>query len=131
VRKLAVVALFVLPLASCSLLEGDAANQRVTRMMLGWAEGGENLTVDVQTAIAQWYEGAAFIPERDVLGQASMDFNAWRREKNLNRKIESWEIVSVTAEPETDPPVSIVSVTIEGEPYAMRVQEGQPIEWAN
>ena len=56
-------------------------------------------------------------------------FNAWRGEKGLARKISRYKITDMEAVEDADPPAVIVTVLIEGEYYEMYVPEGEQISW--
>jgi hypothetical protein len=133
-RRISVLLMAMVLLAAglavaCYSMEEHGARTRVEMMMNGWSKGGRTSSGDIQTAVCMWYEGSLLITDRDTLGQASVDFDIWRREKDLYRELERWEIPSIAKESDAEPRVWIVSVDIEGDPYRMRVQEYVPIEW--
>jgi hypothetical protein len=56
-------------------------------------------------------------------------FNAWRGEMGLARKISKYKITDMEVVEDADPPAVIVTILIEGAYYEMYVPEGEQIYW--
>ena len=107
----------------------EKAKIRVKYILNGLHEGPGKTTSEVQKAVSQWYQGSPSIPDRNTLAHASDQFEAWLREKNLYIKIIRYEITEATLVKGSDPPVVIVSCTIEGKPFKMQVPKDDRINW--
>jgi tetratricopeptide (TPR) repeat protein len=83
-----------------------------------------------QKALCFWYNGTAVV---DALEQsfASDSYDRWTVAGGLEKGLTSFEITgsTVDAEAATDTPTALVSGTIDGRPFTMRVPKGKPIEW--
>jgi hypothetical protein len=107
----------------------EKAKLRVKHILNGLHEGPGKTTSEVQKAVSQWYQGSPFISDRNTLARASDQFEAWLRKKNLYIKITRYEITEATLVKGSDPPVVIVSCTIEGKPLKMQVPKDDRISW--
>ncbi len=120
-------------LVALYFVDRDAATRkatlRVERMMDGWLEGGTGSNGATQDAVFQWNHGTKFLPEDKSVGQASRDFDDWRRERNLYRKISSYRIEAVGIEKGSKPRAVRVDLVIDDRPFALRVVRNRPIEW--
>ena len=58
-------------------------------------------------------------------------FTRWCQEKNINRRLSSYEILAIDVQKSPPPATALVSVRIEGISYRMRVVEGQRIAWVD
>jgi hypothetical protein len=105
------------------------AKGRVTGMMDGWVAGGLSADGHVQEAVMLWYDGTKYPPDNELLLQASADFDAWRRAKKLFREIDGYTIERVVSAGTRQSPEFHVFIDIEGEPYGLKVIDGEPIEW--
>jgi hypothetical protein len=111
----------------CSSLGKDGARRRVTVMMDAWRAGGTSSDGNMQEAVSMWYQGARAIADDVELSRAASKFDAWRRQKQLYGSFQRWEITAIDPDPAT--PAMIVALNIDGKPYRMRVESGEPIEW--
>jgi hypothetical protein len=112
-------------LASCQ--EGNVAKSRVKCVLEGMkVEGAAGGGGSMQMAIGQWAKGVEAIINPNEELQAENGFKAWAEQKKLYRKISAYEVLDTQSDGETQ----VVSVTIEGDPYAIRVRPRQPMTWA-
>lgn len=107
--------------------EAHSARERVRRVLDGMKRGG-----DRQAAIALWKEGTLHLPGgMEAFNEAATAFEAWEAEAGITRVTEC-EIRGAEVSEETGrlgEATVIVSGTIDGEPFRMRVVQGRPIEW--
>jgi len=83
---------------------------------------------EAELAVTLWAKNRRTL-DRDELSWASNHFDQWRMDKGLYRKFGEHTIVDSEEVKGADVPTAIVSVTIEGKPYRMRVPKDQPISW--
>lgn len=104
----------------------DLAKKRVTKILDGSVGGKED-----QRAISQYYKGVDLITG-PLLETAYDDFNRWMAQKDLTRKIRTWEILDAEQLPKegAQPDTVLVTVKINGSTYKMKVPDRQPITWA-
>jgi HAMP domain-containing protein len=107
--------------------EAHSARERVRRMLDGMKPGG-----DRQAAIAQWKLGAFHVPGgMEAFNEAADGFEAWTAEKEIafisSYGIEGAEVVEETGQ--LGEATVIVSGTIDGQPFRLRVVRGRPVEW--
>lgn len=107
------------------------AAKRVENMLNGMKEGGTGVGLPAQTAMCLWAANKVVITDRDLLTWASDNFDKWRREKKLYRKIDSYAIVKAEMVPLSakDKPVARVVFDVEGKNYTVEVPKDQPIRW--
>ncbi len=109
--------------------EAHSARERVRRIFDGMKRGG-----DRQAAIALWKLGTLHIPGgMDAFDQAASEFEAWEAEKELSG-ISQYEITGSEVTQETGrlgEATVIVSGTIDGVPFRLRVVQGRAVEWVD
>ena len=133
--KLVQVGMAVIGVALIGLffLERDAATRkatlRVERMLDGWLEGGTGSNGAVQEAVFQWNHGTKHMPEDKSVGQASLEFDDWRREQRMYRKISSYRVERAEIDEGSDPRSVRVDILIDDRPYAVRVMKDRPVQW--
>ena len=108
--------------------EAHSARERVRRIFDGMKAGG-----DRQQAIALWKLGTLYVPGgMEAFNAAATEFEAWEAEREL-AGISGYEITGSEVVQETrrlgDATV-IVSGTIDGRPFRLRVVQGRAVEWA-
>jgi hypothetical protein len=108
-----------------------AAEKRVKTILEGLKKDGGGNGIALQTAICQWDSAIDVIQDRDELEQAYDHFSDWLDEFDINhRKISGYEIIQVELV-QKSPPVAMVSGTIEGRQFKMRVPDKRRISWVN
>lgn len=106
-----------------------AAEARVKKILEGLEKDGDGNSLAFQTAICQWDSGLDAIQDQGEFEQAYDHFSDWRDELDINhRKISGYEITKVELVQES-PPVAMVSGTIEGRQFKMRVPDKRRISW--
>ncbi len=109
--------------------EAHSAQERVRRIFDGMKRGG-----DRQAAIALWKHGTLHLPGgMDAFNQAATEFEAWEAEKEL-AGISQYEITGSEVVKETGrlgEATVIVSGTIDGMPFRLRVVQGWAVEWVD
>jgi hypothetical protein len=118
-------------LPACSWFEWRDARTRVEAMMESWRTGGTGSGGDMQEAVCMWYQGTRFMLDDIKLAKVRDEFDNWRHQKSLYKRIDTWEISSMAREKDSDPPALILTVDIDGKTYGMRVVDREPIEWVN
>lgn len=103
----------------------DKAKERVSGVLEGVKKGGADTTLDVQRAICLWYNGSTML-EVGTLSRASDLFTVWQGEGHIARHISGYE---VTGAEESGNGSIVVSGTIEGKPFRIRVVPGEPLSW--
>jgi hypothetical protein len=83
---------------------------------------------DEQTAICRWYADVAIITDGGTFSQACDSFDAWRREGGLFPNINDFTVEEVKLE-EGSKMVYIVSGTVDGSRYVMRVPDNDTVSW--
>ncbi len=120
-------------LGSCEIYEQaemkHRVKARVTGVLEGSRTGGGKPKVTQQTAICRWYADKAFISDYQELDKASDSYDRWRRQGGIYRELTSFEITTVEILEESQPKTALVSGTINGKPFQMKVPDGQPISW--
>ena len=110
--------------------KAEKAKLRVTTILEGVKRDGGGTGTDIQTSMCQWRKGVPLISDPAELAKTSDDFSQWCRDKGIDRKIESYEVVS--AEPVAGKDGTyLVKVKIEGSPRKMLVPDGQQIRWVD
>lgn len=134
-RGLVLPALALSTLACDALIHGPggaaaAAEQRVETVLAGMQQDGDGTGAVIQQALCTWYNGQRFIADRDEAEAAMDGFDRWTRQQGLyGRKISSYEIAGSELVEGADPETAVVSVTIEGKSYRIRVPAGKAMSW--
>lgn len=106
-----------------------AARERVKTILEGLKKSGGTNDLAFQAAICQWDSALDAIQDQNEFEQAYDHFSEWLDEFDINhRKISEYEISKVELVQES-PPVAMVSGTIEGRPFTMRVPDKRRISW--
>jgi hypothetical protein len=106
-----------------------AAQDRVKKILEGLKKDADGNSLSFQAAICQWDSGLDAIQDQGEFEQAYDHFSEWRDEFDINhRKISGYEITKVELVQES-PPVAMVSGTIEGRQFKMRVPDKRRISW--
>jgi len=107
--------------------EAHSAEERVRRIFDGMKRGGNR-----QQAIALWKLGTFSIPGgMDAFDMAATEFEAWEEEHELT-DISQYEITGAEVTAETGKlgeATVIVSGTVDGRPFRLRVVQGLAVEW--
>ncbi len=106
----------------------SVAKTRVTNVLTGMREG-TGTGAKVETAMAMWAEGKLRITDRDRLSAASDGFDKWRRAKDLYRPTGEFTVDSVEMVKDAPEETAIVSFTLEGKPYKVKVPKSSFIRW--
>lgn len=108
----------------------NAAKERVKTILEGLKKSGGTNDLAFQAAICQWDSGLDAIQDQGEFEQAYDHFSEWLDEYDINhRKISGYEITNVELVQE-NPPVAMVSGTIEGRKFKMRVPYKRRVSWA-
>jgi len=81
-----------------------------------------------QFAITFWAKNRKTLDTQEM-SWAVDNFTRWRREKELNHKFADYAVTDVKVLKEETVPTAIVSFTVDGKPYKVRVPKDQPIRW--
>ena len=122
---LAVISLVLLVVNTGCESDSRKAKVRMIAVFDGITKQGGGVKTDEETAICTWYMGVTRLADFGVFEAASDGFDKWRREGNIFPYIESYTITEV----EDVGRAVIVSGTIEGSPFKVRVVEGKPVRW--
>ena len=109
--------------------ELHSAQERVRGVLDGLKSGG-----DRQKSIALWVSGSSAPPTGfEAFGKAADGFERWCREKRIGA-VSSYEVGEAVMESEGTPQapaVVLVSGSIDGQPFKVRVQKEVPIAWVD
>lgn len=140
-QSLLILAIFVLSIGiviinmgcSAEAYEIKSAKARVSTILKGiqLREGSDDLTRgDEQTSICQWYQGVVVINDPGAFGIASDGFDNWRREAGIFPYIREFTIdEDAEVVKGVEPFTVIVTGTIDGSAFSMKVPKGDMIEW--
>jgi hypothetical protein len=140
-QSLLILAIFVLSIGivvinmgcSAEAYEIKSAKVRVNTILKGiqLREGSDDITVgDEQTSICQWYEGVIVINDPGTFGIASDEFDRWRREAGIFPYIREYTIdEDAEVVKGVEPFTVIITGTIDGASFSMKVPKGATIEW--
>jgi hypothetical protein len=107
--------------------EAHSAEERVRRMLDGMKQGGNR-----QQAIALWKLGTFNIPGgMDAFNMAATEFEAWEAEHELVG-METYEVTGAEVTAETGKlgeATVVVSGTVDGRPFKLRVVQGRAVQW--
>lgn len=105
----------------------EEARSRVKAILNGMKPGLEN-DVKFQTAVFLWAADTAFTNDTWTLTTYLREFDSWRNEVGITT-VKEFEITDAAVEKGASPVTVIVSVTIDGQSYKMRVPKGTKISW--
>ncbi|HEX9638933.1 MAG TPA: hypothetical protein VGB99_15485 [Acidobacteriota bacterium] len=108
--------------------EQDQAKGRVTAILQGIRDNVDDRGLGLQTPVCMWAAGVLLISDAYELGRASDQFDDWRREGDI-WKVSSFEVTGAELQPGSVPPLVIVSGTVNGKPFKLRVPKGDTISW--
>lgn len=109
-------------------LQDDKIRTRVTNVFNGIKEEGGTTGDKLNLAMLTWDGGQG--RQEGLSTEGVYDrFTRWCQEKNINRKISSYEVSDVAIAQETGPVHAVVTVKIEGSTYRISVVERQRIKW--
>lgn len=108
--------------------EAHSAQERVRRVFDGMKSGG-----DLQKAIFLWWNGSLKMPigGQEEFNRAADGFEAWKAEREI-KQVSSYEIKDAVVVEEAKglrQALVIVSGTVDGQDFKMRVRQGEPIAW--
>lgn len=111
--------------------EVHAGMERVRLVLEGQKPGGNQ-----QMSICLWAEGTRTLPGGLERFSAAMDgFDAWAKQKGISPgRVSDFEVLEgelVKGGEQLGTGVVLVKTRINGEPHAMRVTPGEPIEWVD
>ncbi len=127
--KLLVLAVpLALMTGACQKLKEDKVQTRVVNVLNGLKEEGGTTGDKFNFAMLSWDDKNR---EADGLTQEAVydRFTRWCQEKDVNRRIASFEVVKVDLSQEPGPLSAVVTVRVEGRTLRMRVVERQRITW--
>jgi hypothetical protein len=103
------------------------ALRRVETMLRGITstDGGRSVEGDEESAIGMWWYGKHRIPDQDLFEEATDQFDRWRGKADIFPYITSFTVDDAVKQANW----VIVSGTIDGAPYKMRVREDSPVAW--
>jgi hypothetical protein len=116
-------------MSGCSSNVKDNINVRVDASLNGLKETG--LTKPYQTAICMWAENKYFIGDRASLEKAMTDYEKWVKAKEISIPVSAFTIESVDLIDGEPNHTAIVSITIDGKTYKLRVKDNESIAWAD
>ena len=140
-QSLLILAIFVLSIGIVIINMGCSAEQyeirsaksRVNTILKGiqLQEGSDELTQgDEQTSICQWYANVVVINDPGAFGIASDEFDNWRREAGIFPYIREYTIdEDAEVVKGVEPFTVILTGTIDGSAFSMKVPKGATIEW--
>jgi hypothetical protein len=105
--------------------ESNNAKERVRRILDGLKAGG-----DLQRAIPLWRHGTFNVGSQQEFDTAAGEFEEWTLKHRI-AKVESYDVEKAEVLAETDRlgnAIVRVSGTVNGKPFAMRVQQGARVE---
>ena len=112
--------------------EKARAASRVNDVLKGICSSDRDVTPgeEESTAIAMWYEGTGEIADREKFYAAASGFDEWCREGGFLPSFEEFEVDYSDVEREEDSiTIFLVSGTIDGRPFVMRVPKKGSISW--
>ncbi len=129
VVALALVA--VLPcLSACGKLREDRHRTRVQNVLSGIQAEGGSTGDKLNYSIIEWDGGQRKF--ESISNEGVYDrFTRWCQDKNINRPIANFEIVSIEKDASSDPVMSVVTVRIEGATHRIRVGDEKRMAWVN
>lgn len=107
----------------------EIAEKRVRNVLNGMQDGTEASSPKVETAMAMWAFNLLRVSDRDRLAWASDNFDKWRREGDMYRKVGQYTIDAVELVPGAPEETAIVTFTLEGDQYKVRVPKENAIRW--
>ena len=124
-----VAALALLP-EGCGKMQEDKVRTRVNTVLEGIRAEGGTTGDKLNFAMLTW-DGGQRKNEAISMEGVYDRFTAWCLQKDINRRIRSYEITNISIEKGSGPVTAVVSVQIEGRPLKMRVAEGERITWVD
>jgi hypothetical protein len=109
--------------------EEDRAKGRVTTILQGIRDNQDDRGLGLQTPVCMWAQGVLVISDGYELGRASDQFDHWRREGNI-WNITSFEVAEAELIANSEPATVIVSGSVNGRPFKLRVPKGDKISWS-
>jgi hypothetical protein len=82
-----------------------------------------------QKALCLWYDGSIYINDEHEQGFASDNFDRWRVSGGIGKGLGAFEVTEAVVEPDAEVPTALVSGTIDGKPFSMRVPKEKMISW--
>lgn len=136
--RLSSLGLVLVTLGACGLIEGavkssaikSQTKNRVETILTGIKEQGGGTGTKIQTAICMWWADKMVISDLRELGDAQDAFERWQKEAGIYPRISSFEVGDVEVLENTDVPTAIVSGTINGKAFKMKVPKRGRVSWA-
>lgn len=105
------------------------AKDRVKQILGGLEKEGDGNGLGLQAAICQWDSGLNVIQDEREFEAAYDAFSVWRDQFDINhRKIKSYEITGAEVL-QKEPPVVMVTGTIEDRPFKLKVPYKRRLTW--
>ena len=120
------VLLILLLLSSACSLRKDEAKTRVENVLNGLKK--DDMSAAFQLAVCQWFDGSYTMGDSD-LEAAQSQFLSWLKEKSIHQPIQSGSVQEVKVLSSLAAPAAVVTVSIDGRTYSMKVTKDRPIEW--
>jgi hypothetical protein len=106
----------------------DVAEKRVKTVLTGMQDGTQP-TTKTETAMNIWAFNMIRVSDRDRLAWASDHFDKWRQEGDIYRKTGEFTIDKVELVPGAPEETALVTFTLEGKVYKVRVPKEHAISW--
>ena len=117
-------------LSACGKLREDRHRTRVQNVLSGIQAEGGTTGDKLNYSMLEWDGGQRKF--ESVSNEGVFDrFTRWCQEKNINRRIAAFEIVSIEKDASSEPVMSIVTVSIEGTTHRIRVGDEKRMAWVN
>ena len=117
-------------LLACGKLREDRHKTRVQNVLSGIKAEGGSTGDKINYSMIEWDGGQRKF--ESISNEGVFDrFTRWCQEKNINRPIGDFEIVSVEKDASSEPGMSIVTVRIEGASHRIRVGDEKRMAWVD
>jgi len=103
----------------------EYTRERVEYVLDGITKMRSGTKGDEYIAVCMWFDGSLDVKMGETAESMTDQFDIWRREGNINLYIDEYTIDNI----EKSGKSAIVSGTINGEPYKIKVTKKEKIEW--
>ena len=114
-------------LSACSLKK-DAAKTRVENVLNRLKK--DDMSTEFQLAVCQWFDGSYVMSASD-LEVAQNHFLVWLKEKSIRLPVKISSVQDVELKSGAVVPTAVVTVSIDGRPYKIKVAKDQQMVWAS